>query len=194
MMYGKNPGTEATWQRIAPFSVGAELGVWKGYSTLKLARNAAMVTAVDAWSPVAYENSDEFGDYQSYLDRYSNLVGSNDPQRFQDYYDAIHMEVVEKFKAEPKIQIKRMTTDEWFDSMGDSVKIDWIYVDASHSYDGCLNDLRRSLNVVKSGGHIYGDDYGKNKQGVTDAVDAFIKESGLTLNNFYTDQYEIRVP
>lgn len=189
MMYGKNPGTEATWQRIPAFSVGAELGVWRGFSTLKLARNAAMVYAVDAWSPIAYENSDEFGDYQAYLDRYSELVGSNDPQRFQEYYDSIHREVVERFKGNPKIQICRMTTDEWFKKQ--TVPIDWIYVDASHSYEGCLSDLRQSLKIVKKGGSIFGDDYGKNKQGVTDAVNTFIEETGLKLNNFYSDQYEI---
>jgi hypothetical protein len=192
MMYGKNPGTEATWQRIAPFSIGAELGVWRGFSTLKFARNAALVHAVDAWSPVAYENSDEHGDYNAYLERYEKLVGSKDPADFQTFYDHIYTETLNRFNGVPNIQVHRMTTDQWFEKQ--KLQLDWIYVDASHSYDGCLSDLRKSLKLIKSGGKLYGDDYGKNKQGVTDAVDDFIKETGLTLNNFYTDQYEIKVP
>ena len=33
MMFGKNPGTDATWKRIPEGSTGAELGVWMGDSS-----------------------------------------------------------------------------------------------------------------------------------------------------------------
>ena len=40
MMFGKNPGTDATWKRIPEGSVGAELGVWMGDSSAKFLKRA----------------------------------------------------------------------------------------------------------------------------------------------------------
>ena len=46
---------------------------------------------------------------------------------------------------------------------------------------------------MKKGGYIFGDDYSDAKPGVKKAVDTFINETGLFLNNFYMDQFEIKV-
>ena len=55
-----------------------------------------------------------------------------------------------------------------------------------------IDELKNSLNIVKKGGSIYGDDYGV-KPGTTKAVDEFIAETGYTLDNFYKDQFEIKI-
>lgn len=190
MMFGKNPGTDETWKLIPKDSIGVELGVWKGDSSEKFLRRAKHLHLVDPWACAPYEQSDEFGDYDGYLKRYSTIVGSSTPRDFQKYYDNIYNQVVERFDQKP-VTIHRCTTDEFFDSFAE--KVDWVYVDALHSFDGCLNDLQRSLNVVKQGGYIFGDDY-NTKPGVTKAVDAFIQMTGLTLDIFYKDQFKIAVP
>ena len=115
MMFGKNPGTDKTWIRIPKDSIGAELGVWRGDSSVKFLNNAKHIHLVDSWSTIPYENSDEFGNYQAYLDRYSILVKSNNPEDFQKYYDKIYNSVVERFKNSP-VTIYRMSTKEWFES------------------------------------------------------------------------------
>jgi len=189
MMFGKNPGTNETWKRIPNGSIGVELGVWKGDSSEKFLQRAKHLHLVDPWSVVAYEDSDEFGNYEGYLDRYSKLVGSRNPKDFQKYYDDIAESVQLKFKNNP-VTIHRMTTDEFFDTF--EGQVDWVYVDALHNFEGCLSDLRNSLKIIKVGGVIFGDDYG-NKPGVIKAVDAFIAETGLTLETFSTNQYEIKV-
>ena len=190
-MFGRNPGTDETWKRIQEGSIGVELGVWKGESSEKFLRRASHLHLVDPWSVIAYEDSDEFGDYQNYLNRYAQLVGSNDPIDFQKYYDRVADSVVSRFKNK-SITIHRVTTDEFFNSF--NKKVDWVYVDALHSFDGCLFDLRKSLNILKPGGIIYGDDYqNPSKPGVTKAFNTFIKETGLILNNFYSDQIEIKI-
>ena len=191
MMLGRNIYTDETWKRIPAGSVGVELGVWKGDSSEKFLQRAGHMHLVDPWSAVAYEDSDEFGDYDGYLNRYSQLVGSNKPEDFQKFYDNLAESVKNKFKGKP-VTIHRMTTDMFFESF--EGQVDWVYVDALHSFDGCLSDLRNSLKIVKSGGTIFGDDYYKNKPGVIKAVDAFIAETGLTLNIFSKTQYEIKVP
>ncbi len=188
-MLGTNTGSDETWKRIPQGSVGVELGVWKGDSSAKFLKRAGHLHLVDPWSVTPYEHSDEFGDYAGYLKRYTKIVGSSNPNDFQNFYDDIYSSVKSRFTNQP-VTIHRCTTDEFFDSFTD--KVDWVYVDALHSFDGCLNDLKRSIEIIKPGGFIFGDDYG-NKPGVVKAVDTFIAETGLTLNNFYTNQYEIQI-
>tara|TARA_B100001057_G_scaffold6376_2_gene5804 strand:+ start:4065 stop:4634 length:570 start_codon:yes stop_codon:yes gene_type:complete len=189
-MFGKNPGTDETWKRIPENSIGAELGVWQGDSSEKFLKRAKHVHLVDSWSPIVYEESDEHGDYEAYLDRYSKLVKSRDPKEFVNYYNRIYEGVKTRFFGRP-VTIHRMSTSEWFDTFVEP--LDWIYVDASHAYEGCLHDLTRSLEVLKPGGILFGDDYGDKKLGVKKAVDKFISNTGLKLNNFHSDQFEIRV-
>lgn len=191
MMFGNNPGTNETWKQIPENSIGAELGVWRGDSSAKFLKRAAHIHLVDAWSPVAYKDSDEFGDYTAYLNRYSELVKSKDPKDFQKYYDKIYDSVVERFKNH-NVTIHRKKTDDWLDTW--TQPLDWIYVDASHSYDGCLSDLRKSWNLIKSGGFLFGDDFSDKKIAVKNAVKTFSKEIGIPVNNFYLDQYKIRKP
>lgn len=191
MMFGQNNGTDETWKLIPPNSIGVELGVWEGLSSEKFLRRAQHLHLVDPWSITPYKDSDEFGDYAGYLSRYSKLVKSTNPSDFQKYYDNIAETVQVKFKNSP-VTIHRCSTDEFFDSFTELV--DWIYVDALHSYDGCLSDLRKSLRIVKPGGFIFGDDYGnRNKPGVTQAVDTFRKETSLPFTNFHATQYMFEV-
>ena len=206
-MFGNNPGTDETWKLIPQGSVGIELGVWKGDSTDKFLRRAKFVHAVDAWSPEPYKTTDEFGDYQRYLDRYSVLTGRSTPEEFKKFYDQIFNGVVNRFKNKP-VMIWRMDTNEFFkewrskENLTDSVthgwqdgypKVDWIYVDASHAYDQVLLDLHNSVDIVKPGGIIFGDDYSDKKPGVRNAVDKFVQLTGFNFVNFHDDQYYIEV-
>lgn len=188
-MFGYNPGTDETWKRIPKGSIGVELGVWKGESSEKFLRRASHIYLVDSWSVIPYETSEEFGDYQGYLKRYSVLVKSNNPEDFQKYYNNIYKSVVKKFTNKP-VTIYRCTTNEFFAQF--QGKVDWVYVDALHNFHGCLSDLKKSLTIINPGGSIFGDDY-ENKPGVTAAVNTFIKGTGLTLDNFYLDQFEIKI-
>lgn len=188
MMFGKNAGSNETWKHILEGSIGAELGVWKGDSSAKFLKKAKHVHLVDSWSPVAYEDSDEHGDYVAYLQRYSQLVGSTNIEDFQKYYDDIFNSVKERFKNN-SVTIHRMTTKEFFKSF--NKKLDWVYVDASHSYVGCLHDLENSLKILNPGGYIFGDDYSDNKPGVVSAVNDFVRKNDLYFENFYLNQFKI---
>ena len=79
MMFGKNPGTDKTATLIPEGSIGAELGVWKGDSSAKFIKRAKHIHLVDSWTVEAYQGSDEHGGYDAYLNRYSELVGSDNP-------------------------------------------------------------------------------------------------------------------
>lgn len=188
-MFGKNQESKKVVDRILINSVGVELGVWKGGSSEKFLKRTSHLHLVDAWAPIAYQESKEHGTFEDYLARYRIMVGSDDPKDFEKFYDNVYKEVVEKFKNKP-VTIHRMSTKEFFKKFNE--KVDWVYVDAAHDHEGCYNDLISSLKIVKFGGYIYGDDY-LNKPGVKSAVNQFIKETDLKFDNFFGSQYEIQV-
>lgn len=190
MMRGRNTGSDETWQRIPQGSVGIEIGVWRGDSSEKFLRRAGHLHLVDSWSVTPYETSDEHGDYEAYLDRYAQMVGSRDPEDFQRYYDSIYRKVVNRFR-DRAVTIHRASSRDFFRDF--QQQVDWVYVDGDHSYQGCLQDLRDSRRVVRAGGLILGDDY-TNKPGVRRAVDEFVAETGLQFSNFHGTQYEICIP
>ncbi len=185
MMFGKNLGAVETAKRIPIGSVGVEIGVWRGDSTALFLERASHVHLVDPWSVTAYEESDEFGDYSAYLKRYSALVGSDDPLKFQQYYDGVYESVRARFTA-AQATIHRCTSAQFFGSF--SGPVDWVYIDGSHRYEDCLTDLRCASRIVRRGGLIFGDDF-VNKPGVTQAV--------LDFNRMYWvfggNQYVIQV-
>lgn len=185
MMFGNNKGSDAVVKRIPVGSVGVEIGVWKGESSSKFLTRASHLHMVDPWSVDAYRSSDEHGGFRHYLRRYSQLVGGSHEDSFQKYYDSIHDSVVSKFAGEP-VSIYRCSSDKFFE--GIACTVDWVYVDGSHAFDGCLADLYGARGIATYA--IFGDDYG-TKEGVTKAVDTFIADTGLELDVFGKDQYQI---
>jgi hypothetical protein len=189
MMFGKNLGSAKVAALIPVGSVGVEIGVWRGDSTALFLEKAQHVHCVDPWAVAAYEDSDEFGDYQAYLSRYSRLVGSSDPLEFQKYYDRVHREVCDRFPSE-LVTVHRCTSRYFFTKF--CHKVDWVYVDGSHSLRGCSADLHGAKGILKPGGVIYGDDYG-NKVGVTAAVSLFTQAHRHSFRELGSNQYMIAV-
>ncbi len=72
---------------------------------------------------------------------------------------------------------------------------DWVYVDAMHTYDAVLADLRACRRVVRPGGLILGHDYANHglargmNFGVVEAVRDFAAESGWRLLCLTADEY-----
>jgi len=190
MMVGKNRAVPHTVSRIPQGSIGAELGVWRGDSSVLFLQKAKHLHLVDAWSTEAFEEYLSEDGLENYYKKYGDeLVHYKDKENFNKYYDNVYEKVRKRFINLP-VTIYRMTTSKWFKSFDE--KLDWIYVDARHDHFGVLDDLRNCPKVLKKDGVIYGDDYG-NKLGVVTAVDQFIEETGYTFNNFYNTQYEIKL-
>jgi hypothetical protein len=185
MMYGSNTGSDETWKRIPQGSIGVEIGVWKGDSSAKFLKRAGHLHLVDPWAVEPYSDSEECGGYRAYLKRYAKLVGSSDPADFQKHYDGIYQAVQKRFKDAP-VTIHRCTSAEFFRAFNEQV--DWVYVDGSHTFEGCLADLRGARKIVRQA--IFGDDYGNRPQ-VKKAVDAFVAETGLQFEPFGLNQYQI---
>lgn len=192
---------------IRPNTVGAEIGVWYGNTSIKFhQRNLKHLYLVDPWSVEPYKNTTEFK-WEEYLERYSKITNSNTEQGFMKYYDKVYERVKRRFEHYPNVSIHRQTSDEFFKQCIDKV-LDWVYLDGSHAYEVVLSDLENSLRVVKPDGIILGDDYSWSKQrckrtgalafrgktGVTQAVKEFVGKHGLEIKQHGTTQFEIRIP
>jgi hypothetical protein len=79
------------------------------------------------------------------------------------------------------ISVHKQTTTDFLKS-SDNQDIDFVYIDAEHSYKMVKSDLEESYRRVKPGGIIAGHDYCRNQfPGVCIAVDEFCKEKNLEL-------------
>lgn len=143
---------------------GAEVGVLKGaFSEIILRRsNLFLLYSVDPWK--------EF-------DKISYWDCSNVSQEKQEAKYRIAVETLKKYGERSKIVRK---TSEEGSKMFDNNSLDFVYIDANHSYEACKEDIRLWWPKIKEGGVIAGDDYGK-KFGVKKAVDEFVKKNNQQL-------------
>jgi hypothetical protein len=95
--------------------------------------------------------------------------------------------VTERFK-DAVVTIHRMKSSRFFVEFAGQV--DWVYIDGLHDYLYCLADLYGAEKILKPGGIIYGDDYGK-KEGVQEAVDEYCMVRKLNLQLLGLSQYAI---
>ena len=183
MMFGKNRGIRELGKWIPAGSVGVEIGVWRGDGSEILLQRAGFLHMVDPWAVDAYAGPNEFGGFDAYLQRYSELVGSSDPADFQRYYDQVYREVVARFQGRP-VAIHRQNSREFFASFHSMV--DWVYIDGSHEEKTVLQDIVDASAIVYDS--VMGDDYGV-KPGVTAAVNK--AASGRCLELFNRGQWRI---
>lgn len=86
--------------------------------------------------------------------------------------DFRHYHVQTLFKDQPSIEIVRSTSTEFFAGIKDE-SLDFVYIDADHTFSAVLADLLDSYRTVRSGGLVMGDDYsdvGWWDDGVTKAI------------------------
>ena len=66
--------------------------------------------------------------------------------------------------------------------------LDFVYIDANHDFDHCMEDLIAWSRKVRSGGIVAGHDYDRpHRKGVVPAVDAYTKAHRIQ-EWFLTDQ------
>ena len=197
----KNTDSVHIMQLIQPNTVGAEIGVWEGSSSIQMARKGLKkLHLVDPYSIRGYVPASEAKDptfnWEGYFKKYSKLTGGKSEKHFEKYYDEVYARVVKKFSKFDFVEIHRKTSTEWFDSF-DGEKLDWIYIDGDHSYTEVLDDLNNFLKVLKYGAFILGAAYiwGRpvDKGGVKKAVNQFINERNLKIKKYGSNQFRINL-
>lgn len=102
-------------------------------------------------------------------------------------------------KARPGVEVYSGLSSQVLPTLADH-SLDFIYLDADHSYEGVKNDLAQAWRLVRYGGFIAGHDYSLNAEkcvdashyknfGVKQAVDEFLDEHDLMLYGIAMDGY-----
>ena len=197
----KNRDSKYIMNLIKKGSIGAEIGVWEGSTSAGfLKQQPKLLYLVDPWAVSGYDEAraaqDPTHDHERYLKTYRKLAGSDNEESFNKYYDKVYARVKKRFEDNPVVQIKRMTSTEFFKSYeGD--KLDWVYIDGDHSYTAVKSDLKGALKILKKGGLILGDDFHwdskLDKGGVKKATEEFAKKNGLEIHKHKGNQFRIVV-
>ena len=152
---GYIPGKQGIkrWETIAGIALvngycrGAELGVsWGRFSTFLCSRVPNMnMLAVDLWGPQP-ENVGRPG-----AEAYDNEKYWPHEKKFQTLKDHI----AQYFPG--RIKLMRMLTNDAA-KLVDDESLDFVFIDADHSYEGCAADIANWTPKVRQGGLVSGHD------------------------------------
>ena len=140
-------------------SVGVELGVYRGKMSRQLLRGLPRLTLylVDRWT--------------TYTEEERRVTTGRLPQEEQEHFDEAYrmtLEVVSEF-PERAIIVRNSTTEALSRVAG---KVDFVFIDADHSYEACRQDIELWKGRIVPGGYLFGHDYGRARHpGVKRAVD-----------------------
>ena len=138
---------------------GAEIGVAEGRSSTEfMGWGFEKLYLVDMWATIQGQAGD-----------------ASSPQ---SWHDANYAEVQERMKGKNAVLLKGDSV-----SMADQVpdrSLGFVYLDANHSYEGAMRDLKAWTPKIKTGGIMAGHDYNA-LYGVKKAVDEFTKGKAIKL-------------
>lgn len=147
--------------------IGAEIGVLRGKNAFNLlnARKDLTLYMIDVWKEWAPD---------------SRYVGSGDfiAVYNQKQWDEIYQKVINKAKefGNRAIIIRELSTNAA--KLIKDASLDFVFIDAEHGYDACLEDLNAWAPKVKIGGWISGHDWGDHWK-ISQAVSTWAENNGL---------------
>jgi predicted O-methyltransferase YrrM len=140
------------------WTYGAELGIASGTNLTYLLKNNPNLnmTAVDSYLPFPRHNA-----------RHQDILYQTAKDRVSKYSDRV-------------VILKTTTTQASAQLLPGS--LDFIFIDADHSFEAVLEDLQNWYDIVKTGGWLLGHDWCPGEPGVQRAVEHFISTNKLDVN------------
>ena len=119
---------------------GVELGTFQGgYSKNIVSNWPGKLFMIDVWRPLSKDEYDDSSNHSNYIDAYQESMTN-----IKGYEDRAFM-----------LRMKGEFASELFPDNS----LDFIYIDANHTYQSVKNDLETWYPKVKSGGLLAGHDY-----------------------------------
>jgi hypothetical protein len=158
------------------FKVGAEIGVYKGgFSEMLCLQNPGVrLFCIDPWKVYDSEDPEPYAQNQEALDSFY--------QEAVDRLSKYHCTIIRK----PSMEAIKLFEPE---------SLDFVYIDANHSYNNMKEDIEGWSKIVRKGGIVSGHDYGHFKHkdrnlGTKRAINEYITKEGKKLflvhRNFQT--------
>jgi len=146
----------------------AEIGLWKGHLAMEILNSSCkhiveQYWGFDPWMPVPHLKLSD-----SRLSRY-------DPDGSKGEWERLHFRSTRHMIDHPQLRVIRMASLEAAKMFGNKKYFDLVFIDASHTYDECLEDIKAWVPLIKDTGIMSGHDYMNGRvqhQGVTEAVHA----------------------
>jgi predicted O-methyltransferase YrrM len=139
-----------TARSLPPGAQVVEVGSWKGRSTVALCEGLAENETARAWAVDTFAGDPDI----------SRIVGSFDSN-----------EVLAEFRRNTErcacLSLVVSSSVEAANGFEDAA-LDWVFIDANHTYEAVLADILAWAPKLKDGGLMSGHDFGQ--RGVTDAV------------------------
>lgn len=158
--------------RVGPEAKGAEIGVFAADLSERLLNAGMSLIMVDSW--------EQQGTYQGTRDFHASLN--------QDQQDSFYeMSKNRVGFANGRARIIRKRSVEAAKDIEDC-SLDFVFIDADHSYEGCKADIEAWAPKVREGGWISGHDYDNpgTDMGVKQAVSEFAKGKSVELGDNFT--------
>jgi len=171
---------------------GVEVGTFKGgYSRNIVSNWPGKLYMVDVWRPLSIEEYEDSSNHKDHINAYSETMSE-----ISGYEDRAFM-----------LRMKSIYACELFEDNS----LDFVYIDANHTYDSVKEDIKYWYPKVKPGGLLLGHDYLPNDMyddskkdlpiylkyngqtnyagmfGVNPAVNEFAKENNYIVNK--TDEW-----
>lgn len=151
--------------------VGVEIGVSRGALSWRLlsSNRALFLYMVDPWAEVAADST-----YSTTDDLHVGMT-----QAEHDANMAATLVKVRRYVGQ--YEVLRMTSEDAAAQFGRD-SLDFVFIDADHSYEGVRADIDLWLPKLKSGAVLSGHDYRDERNyGVQRAVDEFARATGRTV-------------
>lgn len=185
--YSKYMGrAEALLRRIPPDAKGAEVGVFEGeMSAYLFEKNKTLnLILVDTWKQPAPNSPYRLsGDLKAQLSQ-------------RDYNSAKEKTIVNTSSFSERRKIIQSTSIEASNQI-ENESLDFVFIDADHTYDAVKADIQAWLPKIKPGGYLCGHDFlfsDKNKAfGVKRAVEEAVVQLGKRLELGEGDTWFIRL-
>lgn len=138
-----------------------EIGSWKGRSTRALGDNCdGHIYVIDNWKD-PLEDTDQTN--QELKERGSDAIHAEWRENLADLIATRTVRLIRQPSPGALTELKRRLPTR---------RADLVFIDADHTYEGCLRDIHAYAQLVKPGGILAGHDYGvKAHPGVKRAVD-----------------------
>lgn len=159
-------------------SVGCEVGTWRGYFAIEMLNHTSLgkLFLVDEWKPQA-----SYDDPLTDTDHEANLAECK--QHIRGHAGSGRVVIVRGASLEVAANDRTIPP------------LDWVYVDANHSYEACSADLRAWSKRLKPDGVLLGHDFTQNNDalkwnfGVVEAVVDFCRSEGWRITHLTTEDF-----
>lgn len=176
----KLPRIHALVERLPKGPIaGAEIGVFRGRMSRGLLwnREDLFLFMVDSWGPSEQwpERYRATGDFHAKMGADRQEENAAEAAKKTDEY-ADRRKILRMRSVDAARYLRR--------TFGDGI-LDFVFIDADHSFEGVVEDIEAWRTLVVPGGLISGHDYnhpgGDKSFGVTEAVDAAVEKYGWEL-------------